>query len=243
MITRPRGLSYHTVRLKKIMKELLSKSAQILNTNIGLVLLTGICNIQILSGVMTYISLLGIILSFVLGIIVYGRVVAQIQGNTSIQAFEIFKVNWLNYIIAVILLGLPILLYAQLSKLLPMSIELSIYGKEGIKTLVNILAIYVLPIVFIKRQHLLAIMAGVVFFIQNLKKSAPLIFLVVCIFFINITAMLWLIQQAQPNSSILSFLPVMVFVNVAVTYLSFLVFTAASLVLIPSSQEEVENGA
>jgi len=148
------------------MKDLLPKSAQILNSNIVLVLLVGICNIQILSGVMTYISLLGVILSFLLGIIVYGRVVAQIQGLSVIPALEILKTNWLNYIIVVILLGLPIFLYASLSKLFPMSIELSIYGKEGVKMLVNILALYVLPIVFIKRQHLLAIMGGVVFFFK-----------------------------------------------------------------------------
>ena len=225
------------------MKELLSKSTQILNTNIVLVLLVGICNIQILSGVMTYISLLGVILSFLLGIIVYGRVVAQIQGSAALPALEILKANWLNYIIVVILLGLPIFMYAQLSKLFPMPIELSIYGKESIKTLINILAIYVLPIVFIKRQHLLAIMAGVVFFIQNLKKSAPIIFLVVCMFFINSVAMSWLIQQSQPSLSMATILPVMAFVNIAVTYLSFLVFTAASVVLIPRSPKEANNGA
>lgn len=225
------------------MKELLSKSVEILNANIVLVLLVGILNIQIFSGVMTYISALGIILSFILGIIIYGRLIAQIQGGSTLPAIEILKAHWLNYIIVVILLGLPIFLYAQLSKLFPMPIELSIYGKEGVRTLINILAIYVLPIVFIKRQHLLAVMAGVVFFIQNLKKSVPIIILVICMFFINAAAMYWLIHQSQPAPSMATILPVMAFVNVAVTYLSFLVFTAASLALIPRSLEEVNNGA
>ena len=225
------------------MKELLSKSSQILNTNIIFVLLVGIFNIQIYSGVMTYISFLGIVLSFLLGVIVYGRVVSQIQGGAVLPAVEILKVNWLNYIIVVILLGLPIFLYAQLSKLFPLPIEFSIYGKEGVRALINILAIYVLPIVFIKRQHVLAVMAGIVFFFQNLKKSVPIISLVLCVFFINSAAISWLIEQAQPALSIGTLLPVMAFVNIAATYLSFLVFTAASVVLIPRPLEEANNGA
>ena len=226
------------------MKELLSKSIQILNTNVLLVLFIGICNIQILSGVLTYISLLGLVVSFVLSIIVYGRLVANIQGNTDIPAKLIFKENWLNYIVAIILLGIPILLFSQLVKVLSTSAEILVFGKEGFRMLVNILAIYVLPIVFIKKQHVLAIMAGIIFFFQNFKKSIPLIMLAVFMFIIHATTM-WLVVtwQLQLNQNIHALIPVMVLVNIAVTYLSFLVFTTACLILIPSPLEEVEHVA
>ena len=155
------------------MKQLFAESVQILNPHLGLVLLVGICNIQLLSGVIaSTLSLLGIIVSFVMGIVIYGRIISQIQGCAALPAFEIFKENWFNYIIVTMLLGLPLFLYFQLSKLLPLPIGLSIFG---IRALINTLAIYVLPLVFMKRLHLLAILAGIVFLIQNFKKSNPII--------------------------------------------------------------------
>jgi len=226
------------------MKELLSKSIQILNTNALLVLLIGICNIQILSGVLTYVSLLGLAVSFVLSIVVYGRLVAIVQGNTAIPTKLIIKENWSNYIIAIIILGTPILLFSQLIKLHSTSAELLVFSKEGIRMLVNILAIYVLPIVFIKKQHFLAIIAGIIFFVHNFKKSIPLIMLAIFMFIIQATAMWWVVtQQLQLNQNIHVLIPVVVLVNIAVTYISFLVFTAASVILLPSTFEKSEHVA
>ncbi|OUR64918.1 hypothetical protein A9Q79_06420 [Methylophaga sp. 42_25_T18] len=215
------------------MKQLFTQSVQLLNAHLGWVLFVGICNTQLLSGeIASNLSLLGIIVSFIMGIIIYGRIIAQIQGRDALPAFKIFKENWFNYIIVTMLLGLPLFLYAQLSKLFPIPVEFSIFGKEAIRALINTLAIYVLPLVFIKRLHLLAILAGIVFLIQNFKKSIPIIFMIVCMFFIYAAMWFWLMQQTQSDISLFSLLPVMALVNISVSYLTFLIFTAASLVLV-----------
>ena len=212
------------------MKQLFAESVQILNPHLGLVLLVGICNIQLLSGeIASTLSLIGIIVSFVMGIVIYGRIIAQTQGCTALPAFELFKENWFNYIIVTMLLGLPLFIYFQLSKLFPLPVELSIFG---IRALMNTLAIYILPIVFLKRLHLLAILTGIVFLIQNFKKSTPIIFMIICMFFLHAAMWFWLMQQAQADISLFTLLPVMALVNIAATYLTFLIFSAASVVLV-----------
>jgi len=215
------------------MKALFVDSAKILNTNIFLVLLVGICQIRIISGLMAYISLIGLTVSFVLGIVVYGRIVAQIQREGILPAFEIVKSNWFNYLIVVILISFPFVLYGQLSKAFSMSIESYIFLQEGVRTLLNILSIYILPIVFIKKQHILSILAGIVYLFNNFAKSMPIITLLAVVFIVNSAVSLWIAEQTIQEKDILSYLPLLLLVNISMTYASFLVFTAASVVLIP----------
>ncbi|MCZ6731891.1 MAG: hypothetical protein O7B27_04965 [Gammaproteobacteria bacterium] len=225
------------------MKEIITNSSRIVNANIGLVLLVGVCNIRILSGVMTYVSAVGLAVSIVLGIVVYGRIIARIEGESCLRSIDIVKENWLNYILVVVLLAAPVLLFSQVVKLFLISSQYFFLAKEGLAALINMATIYVLPIVFIKKQNVVAIFAGIAYFIQNLKRSLPIVGLVAFMYIINIAAAFGFISLMQPAGDILSIVPVMVVFNTFVTYLSFMIFAAASLVLTEKPVVSVENGA
>jgi hypothetical protein len=224
-------------------RETIINSVRIVNTDLALVLLAGVCSIRIFSGVMTVVSLAGLLISLLVGIIVYGRIVARVKGGRNPPSNTILKDYWLNYVVVVVVLALPALLFGQLAKLVSFSLESFILAKEGLNALVHMATIYVLPIVFIKNQNLVAILAGIAYLLQNIKGSLAILVLVAIMFAFNMVVMLGLIKVWSPEEGILSLVPFMVVVNVVFTYLAFMVFAAATVMLIKPRSELAGNGA
>ena len=222
------------------MNNIIVKSSKIVNADIALVLLSGICSIRIFSGVMTFVSFAGLVISFLVGIIVYGRIVARVRGVEHPPGKVIIRENLFNYLLVVILLALPVLLFSQLAKMAAVSPKSYILAKDGVNALIHIATIYALPIVFIKRQNIIAIFAGISYFFQNLKSSLGIIALVVVMFALNAAIMFWSIIVFSPQASMLGFVPLMLLVNVIFAYLDFMIFAAATTVLIAPRNEVVE---
>ena len=192
---------------------------------------------------MTVVSLVGLLISLLVGIVVYGRIVARAQGRRNPPNNEVLKDNWLNYIVVVVVLALPVLLFNYLAKLAPFSIESFILAKEGLNALVHMATIYVLPIVFIKNENLVAILAGVAYLFRNFTESLTIILLVAVMFSLNIAVTLSITKAWSPEVDMLSLAPVMVLVNIVATYFVFLIFAAATVVLLQSKREVAGSGA
>jgi hypothetical protein len=218
-------------------------SVRIVNADIALVLLAGVCGIRIFGGVMTVVSLVGLMISLLVGIIVYGRIAARAQGKRNPPNNKILKGCSLNYVVVVVVLSVPLLLFDYLAKLASFSPESFILAKEGVNALVHMVTIYVLPIVFLKNENLIAILAGIAYLFRNFTESLSIVFLVAAMFLLNIAVSLNMVKAWSPELNILSLAPVMVLVNVVATYLVFLIFAAATVVLLRPKPEVAGNGA
>jgi hypothetical protein len=142
-------------------RETIINSVRIVNADIALVLLVGICGIRIFGGVMTVVSLVGLLMALLVGIVVYGRIVARAQGKGNPPNKEVLKDYWFNYIVVVVVLSVPVLLFNYLAKLASFSPESFVLAKEGVTALVQLATVYVLPIVFLKNENIIAILAGI----------------------------------------------------------------------------------
>jgi hypothetical protein len=192
---------------------------------------------------MTVVSLVGFLISLLVGIVVYGRIVARVQGRRNPPNNEVLKNNWRNYVVVVVALAVPVLLFNYLAKLASISPESFILAKEGLNALVHMATIYVLPIVFIKNENLVAILAGIAYLFRNFTESLAIILLVAVMFLLNIAFSLSLIKSLSSELDIISLAPVMVLVNVVATYFVFLIFTAATVVLLQTKPGFAGNGA
>ena len=206
-------------------------------------LLAGLCSIRIGSGFMTYVSLAALIIMFFITIVVYGRIVEKIRGDAAPAAAKLIRDNWFNYIVVAVVLASPVLLFKQIADLGIISPKSFILAKESLNAVVHMATIYVLPIVFIKKQHVVAIFSGIAYLSKTLKGSFPIILLVAVMFIFKATVVLSSIHILPPEASMLSLVPYTLVVNVIFTYLAFVVFAAAATFLIEHSVELSRNGA
>lgn len=213
------------------MKEIIIQSSRTVNADIILVLMVGVCNIRIFSEVMTWFSIVGIVISVVIGIVVFGRITARVRGIDCLPSGIILKEYWLNYLLVTFVLAIPAILFSQIAKLFTFSPTSFLLTKEGLEVLVQIVTIYVLPIVFLKNESVIAIITGVIYFFKRIKKSLPIIGIVAVIFVINIAVLLRAIDVMPIEPNMQTLVPIMVIINVIFSYLAFLAFAAAAIVL------------
>jgi len=192
---------------------------------------------------MTYVSLAALIVMFFIAIVVYGRLVAKIRGDAAPTAAKLIRDNWFNYIVVAVVLALPVLLFKQIADLGIISPKLFILAKESLNAVVYMATIYVLPIVFIKKQHIIAIFSGIAYLSKTLMRSFPIILLVAVMFIFKATVVLSSIHILPSQASMLSLVPYMLVINVIFTYLAFIVFAAAATFLIERSVELSRSGA
>ena len=190
---------------------------------------------------MAYVSLATLVSGFFIVIVVNGRIAQQINKKELSAPFQIIKDNWKNYLIAGLVLAAPILGFNHLNKLASLSVEQHILLKEAIRTIIWIVSIYVMPIVFLKKLGFVSIIAGISYFFQNIKQSMSIIPVVALMFTINAGGYLWAMEKIQEGVEALNVMPVMVVLNIASTYLSFIVFAAATIILVESYQNRSEG--
>ena len=226
-----------------MVKETFKSASRNVNSNIVLVILVGAFSVQILSGIMTYISLIGLIAAFIIEIIIYGRIIAEIKGQESPSSLSILKDNWINYIVVTVLLVTPVLLFKQLEHLLPISSVYTLLVREGLSALILMATIYVFPIVFLKQEHVIAVFAGISYLIRNLIGSLPIILLVACVFVLKVSTIFMVLSVYKHTENLTFAIPFGVVSSIIGTYLAFLIFSAASTVLVQTKPNGILNGA
>ena len=197
----------------------------IINDNFIILLILALCGIQIKSGAFLYISLITLPLLIVIQIIAYGRFIEVIKGEQISSNILILKENWLNYLVVNIILFIPLLVFS----LLPLRGWTSYIAQRIFGALINILTIYVLPLVYIKKENIVAIVGGILFMLRSLQYSLPLAAIV---FFMFLIEVLFKITFYKFIHGIILFAVIAFPLNIIFYYLSFTVFNMASMVLI-----------
>jgi hypothetical protein len=112
-----------------------------------------------------------LIVVFAVTIFIYGRIVSDIVSGYTPGARRIMLENWLNYLIVVLIVGVPqgvfrVLVAGRLDSWLEYVFFTTILG-----SVLSVLTIYALPIAFLKKSNLGAVLAGVVYLSRNMAVS------------------------------------------------------------------------
>ena len=126
-----------------------------------------------------------------------------------------------------VLLGLPVLLFKQLSGKFHFSYNVLLAGNAVLPVLIEIVTLYVLPVVFLRRMGPFSILAGISFLFSHFRQSAlPLLLL-----FGMLVAKATITYAAVQEPIGTGYMAVAVEYNVVIAYLGFIVFAAAASIL------------
>jgi hypothetical protein len=155
---------------------------------------------------------------------VYGRFTEIVNGDAPVSWGELLRRHWWNFVSVSLVLHIPLFIWILIvfsSGLAAGTVTFLLYG------LINVLSIYVIPLVFMTRERFSCIPFGIKCLIGNFHYSTPLVLLSVLSIALSFSMSQSGSTSPLPPSSALGGL-VVTFLTVAV---DFLVFIAASLVL------------
>lgn len=170
------------------------------------------------------LSIFSLVLLFVIYPLIYGKFIAIITGVRKVTWRQLFGLHWWNFFLVKLVLHIPILFLIFIASLF----DLDIKRLEGVTSVVlDILAIYIYPIVFMTYQRLASIPLGIKCLIGNFTFSIPLIILIILPILVEL-----LPRNPATYSEISAFyllfaLPQWIFAVV----IDFTVFITASLIL------------
>ena len=107
---------------------------------------------------------------------------------------------------------------------------------------VDILTLYVMPLVFLRKRGIAAIPMGIKILLAKVKQSLPLIVLILLTFPINIYSRLYAMHLSQADFP--KALTVALLHNLSVSFIEFVVFiTAAIMLTLDASMQKNTQGA
>ena len=171
-----------------------------------------------------FTSILPMLVLFIIYPLIYGRYVEIINNNRNISYVQIFRAHWLNFVIVSIIIAGPILVLSFLgliagSPFLGARIILSIA--------VDILGIYIFPLVFLLRERLTSIPLGIKCLFGNFTFSTPLVLLTLVPSVLGL-----LVKSVAAPSSATPTVPAFYYLFWLISIvIDFTVFIAASLIL------------
>ena len=212
------------------MKKYFMESIKIVNSLLIFIIILAFPQTHILSGKIT--TLVSFILVIAIAPIIYGRFTEIIKGEEHASFAKIFEKHALNFYFVSIILGLPIFIFLLFFKrLLPW--KSGLVTQHAIVAAINILTIYVLPLVFLNRENLVTIPStipsGVKCLLNNFKYSSPLVLLTLLISTIIPLETMLMISFLRDNAFMLGTL-VFVFYFLS-WFMKFTIFVVASMIL------------
>ena len=174
---------------------------------------------------------LDLIITLSITILVYGRIVLNMAPGSSSNSWTILKENGLNYVIAVVIIGSPQIALRVLVAGQPVTLFMYVFFGTLLGSVFGVLTIYVLPIVFLKKSSLAAILAGVTFLSRNLAASSWIAGVVVITHVLTAAGALVFRVEATPWSFV-----IVLVTAVAGAFLSFVAFAAALRILLKGAE-------
>jgi hypothetical protein len=168
-----------------------------------------------------FIFLLPMVLLFIIYPLIYGRYTEIINNDKHISYAQIFAVHWFNFLAVSLILGSPVLIVAILGLQLGSGMP-SI--NKFLSITIDILSIYILPLVFLLKKKSTCIPLGIKCLIGNFSFSIPLILLAIIPFILNSLAVYP--AETGPAVHILNYS--FWLINIVI---DFLIFIAAALIL------------
>lgn len=154
----------------------------------------------------------------------YGRFTEILSGQAPAPWGQLLRLHWWNFVSVSLALHIPLFIWILIiysAGLAAGTLTFVLYG------LINVLSLYVIPLVFLTRERLSCIPLGVKCLIGNFHFSLPLVFLSILSIALSFSTGHGSADTPLPPSSALGGLAV-TFLTVAV---DFVVFVAACLVL------------
>lgn len=156
--------------------------------------------------------------------LMYGRFTEILSGQAPAPWGQLLRLHWWNFVSVSMALHIPLFIWILIiysAGLAAGTLTFVLYG------LINVLSLYVIPLVFLTRERLSCIPLGVKCLIGNFHFSLPLVFLSILSIALSFSTEHGSADTPLPLSSALGGLAV-TFLTVAV---DFVVFVAACLVL------------
>lgn len=206
----------------------LRQSIRIVNNNLIFIPFLALSGIVIMSPTTETLSISLSLMSFIFYPVVYGRLVETIM-NLSVSTWtHLLKVYWFNYLLVIGVLVIPVIIINYLISSLESSLQ-RIFIKTLFEALLSCVTIYVLPIVFTRRQLISSISLGIKTLFNLWRRSISLILLTLCIFIIKISVRIimfinWPINL--PSIFVIGF-----FQNFINAYIHLIVFCTALFIL------------
>lgn len=164
---------------------------------------------------------------FVITIYIYGRIVSDIVRGSTLSAWQILQENLGNYLIIVLLLGVPQVVFRVVAAGWFDSLFLYVIFSTFLGSALGALTVYTLPIAFLRKTSLGAILAGVVFLSRNLVISSWIVGAVVVANVLGSVGAVVFRLEATPWSFVLA-----LFTGVFGFSISYVAFAGALKVLI-----------
>jgi hypothetical protein len=156
--------------------------------------------------------------------LMYGRLTEIISGEVRVSWGQLLRQHWWNFVLVSIALHIPLFIWLLIGYSFQAAAGPLTYLLYG---LINVLSIYVIPLVFLTRDRFPCVLLGMKCLIGNFQFSSPLVFLSILSIALSFSMGHSGADSQLPPSSALGGLAV-TFLTVAV---DFVVFVAASLVL------------
>ncbi len=217
------------------MKQYIIESIKIVRSNLMFILILAFTGTLILSnsGIMQLATAVRFMLWLILMPAIYGRFAEIIKGEQHGSCLDVFTRHWLDFYAVRILLGIPSFIFSFFFKSM-LTWKTVTVGKATIAAVVGVLTLYVLPLVFIKRQRLVAIRSGITYQLENGRYNMPLVALVVASALIQPLVLIAGRLLSLPSTPLV--FNVLGFVSNSLSlFIEFTVFVAASMVLMNES--------
>lgn len=176
---------------------------------------------QDLAGILALGSVLATLIIYPL---MYGRFAEIINREVPLAWGQVLRRHWWNFVSVSLVLHIPLFIWILIvfsTGVAAGTVTFLLYG------LINVVALYVVPLVFLTGERFSCIPLGIKCLIGNFQFSLPLVFLSILSIALSFSMGHGSTDSALPPSSALGGL-IVTFLTVAV---DFVVFVAASLVL------------
>jgi hypothetical protein len=214
----------------EIIKPFIINAVEIIKSNISLLslpILLGfiICAPDHFLGKAGIILFPSAIISFlVIYPLIYGKYIELINREAQYPWYQILNKYWFNYVVAHLVLYLPIIAVGYISLLFDFKMS---FLMKLLYLVVDVLSIYIIPLVFLRKDIFPSIVLGSKCLLGNLKFNEPLIGIVLLAFLPSIVSELLL--KIMSHEIIVFALNFSVYIlNVLI---NFILFIAASLIL------------
>jgi len=215
-------------------KEHLIESIKILNSNWILLFLLAFVKTLIVYDKLSLFGILGLLILLFMIPALYGRLQEHVLGGKRSSLYETFRLNAFHYYAVMFTLLVPIHIITNVLGLTNMMRQnmndILTFVSAFLLLIVDILLIYILPLVFINKDGLSSIPTGLRLLSNNLMKSIPLLLLCFVKAFIKWLPGVFIINKLQ-SDKIFSTAYNFAF-NILSLYVGFLIFLLASIYLV-----------
>jgi hypothetical protein len=200
------------------------KSVGIINKNIFLVAILSALLIFDISKPSLGLMMLQLFAYALIQPLIYGRFYENASGETTSSWPQLFKKHWLNYTLVMFVFAIPFMAINQFD------LDNKFAATSTLSVVIQIITIYVMPLVFITRKRIFSITSGIKCLIENVQYSIP--FIVIALFMAITTYLTqsYILNPLQNQTA--AFYPASFLWGMIVNYISIAVFTTVTMMLL-----------